>query len=61
MIADGSRLLMSPRLLLVAGRETWGPCDDAGLWGPPEILWKPLDPETLFTKVRQLLHSRKTA
>ncbi len=58
--AECSRLLTFPSLSLVADRESWGPCDDAGVWGPPDILWKPLDPEAAYTKVCQLLVSEGT-
>ncbi len=59
-ITEGSKLLLFPRLILVADRASWGPCDDAGIWGPLEILWKPLDPQALYTKVCQLLASEGT-
>ena len=59
LIAGCSRIFMFPRLILVADRGSWGPCDDAGIWGPPEILWKPLDPQALYAKVCQLLASAR--
>ena len=50
-----SSLFMFPRLIMIANRETWGICDDAGISNQPEILWKPLDPEILLTKIYQQL------
>ena len=52
-ISDTSKLFTFPRLIVVAHRDTWGACDDAGIGRPPEILWKPLDPETLLAKTLQ--------
>ena len=55
-----STLFMFPRLIVVANRETWGICDDVGVSNQPEILWKPLDPEILLTKIYQQLDPTST-
>ncbi len=48
-LADGAILMTYPRLVIVADRATWGPAESAG------ILWKPLDPETLLSRILDLL------
>jgi DNA-binding response OmpR family regulator len=52
ILSEGGKLMAFPRLLVVADRHGWGPADDGG---PPEILWKPVDPEALFAKLSELL------
>ena len=51
LVPDTSTLFIFPQLIVVANRDTWGPCDDAEIWGPPDILWKPFDPEVLLGKI----------
>lgn len=60
VIVDGERLseargVMAKHVMILADPRSWCPTDDAGLWGIPEILWKPIDPERLLGKIRQLL------
>jgi DNA-binding response OmpR family regulator len=52
---EGSQIFLSPCLILVAERRGRVTRDVAGVEEPPEVLWKPLDPEALYEKICRLL------
>jgi hypothetical protein len=59
-VAEGAKLFLLPRLLLVADRGSWGPCDEAGPGLASEILWKPLDAGALFDRMQRTLALPRT-
>lgn len=57
-VAESAGLFMLPHVIVVADPHTWSAGETGAVPGPPDVVWKPIQPERLLAAVRELVGAR---